>query len=238
MECAEVSEEGYFPVKVVVNGAGAAGISITKLLQAARVHYTNISICDSKGVLFPGKDLDNKYKEEIAKLTNPQGRQGGLGDVSVGADVFIGVSVANVVSPAMVSSMAPKAIIFGLANPVPEIMPEQAFDAGAAIVGTGRSDHPNQINNVLGFPGIFRGTCDVRASEINEEMKVAAAKAIAGLITEQELSVEYIIPKPFDRRVVPAVALAVAQAAVDSGVARAPKSQAELIAGLQKQGLF
>ncbi|HEX3045360.1 MAG TPA: malic enzyme-like NAD(P)-binding protein, partial [Bacillota bacterium] len=173
-------------VKIVVNGAGAAGISITRLLKAAGAEYTNIRICDSKGVLYPSKDPNNKYKEEIARLTNPQGQQGGLKDVMVGADVFIGVSVANVVTREMVQSMAPHPVIFGLANPVPEIMPDEAFQAGAAVVGTGRSDYPNQVNNVLGFPGIFRGTLDVRASEINEEMKVAAAQAIASLITDAE----------------------------------------------------
>ncbi len=225
-------------VKVVINGAGAAGISIAKLLNAAGVDYLNIKICDSKGLLYPGKDSKNKYKEEIACLTNPKGVKGSLPDVMDGADVFIGVSAANVVSKEMVKSMAPKAIIFGLANPVPEIMPEDAIAAGAVVVGTGRSDFKNQVNNVLGFPGIFRGTLDVRASEINEQMKVAAAQAIASLISNQELSNEYVIPQPFDRRVVPAVALAVAQAAMDTGVAREPKTVEELKAGFIKRGLI
>lgn len=225
-------------VKVVINGAGAAGISIAKLLEAAGVNFRNIRICDSKGVLYPGIDPKNKYKEEIALLTNPEGEKGTLKDVMVGADIFIGVSVANVVTKEMVASMAPNAIVFALANPVPEIMPEDALAAGAAVVGTGRSDFPNQVNNVLGFPGIFRGALDVRASEINERMKVAAAQAIANLITDSELSPEYVIPKPFDRRVVPAVALAVAQAAIESGVAREPKTIAELTQGLKKRGLI
>jgi malate dehydrogenase (oxaloacetate-decarboxylating) len=234
----KVVKKDISQVKVVVNGAGAAGISIAKLLKASGVQCTNISICDRSGLLFPGINPDNKYMEEMAQITNPQGRKGSLADVMVGADVFIGVSAANIVTPEMVKAMAPKAIIFGMANPIPEIMPELAFTAGAAIVGTGRSDYPNQINNVLGFPGIFRGTLDVRASEISEEMKVAASKAIANLITDQELSAEYIIPKPFDRRVVPAVALAVAQAAINSGVARTPITERELKEGLKKRGLL
>lgn len=225
-------------VKIVINGAGAAGISIAKLLKAAGVNFTNISICDSKGLLYPGKDPGNRYKEEIACLTNPQGRKGDLATAMAGADVFIGVSAAGVVKPEMVKSMAPRPVIFGLANPVPEIMPDQALAAGAAVVGTGRSDFPNQVNNVLGFPGIFRGTLDVRAKEINEEMKVAAAKAIAGLITDQERSAEYIIPRPFDRRVVPAVALAVAKAAIATGVAREPKTEVQLQAGFEERGLL
>jgi malate dehydrogenase (oxaloacetate-decarboxylating) len=225
-------------VKLVINGAGAAGISIVKLLKAAGVNYTNIKICDSKGLLYPGKDPGNKYKEEVAKLTNPQGQQGRLADVMAGADVFIGVSVANVVTKEMVQSMAAKPVIFGLANPVPEVMPEEALEAGATVIGTGRSDYPNQVNNVLGFPGIFRGTLDVRARVINQEMKVAAAYAIAGLVAESELSTEYIIPKPFDRRVVPQVALAVAKAAMETNVARTPKPEQELIGELKKRNLY
>lgn len=224
-------------VKVVVNGAGAAGISIVKLLKAAGANYANIKICDSKGLLFPGKDPGNKYKEEAAMLTNPEGQTGKLADVMAGTDVFIGVSVANVVTKEMVASMAKNPIIFGLANPVPEIMPEEAIQAGAAVVGTGRSDYPNQVNNVLGFPGIFRGTLDVRARVINQEMKVAAAYAIASLVTDKELSAEYVIPQPFDRRVVPRVALAVAKAAMETGVAREPKTEQELMEGFKKRGL-
>ncbi|MCL6588515.1 MAG: NAD-dependent malic enzyme [Firmicutes bacterium] len=225
-------------VRIVINGAGAAGISIAKLLNAAGAEYFNISICDSKGLLYPGKDPDNKYKEEIARLANPQGQKGSLKDVMAGADVFIGVSVANVVTPEMVRSMAPNPVIFALANPVPEILPEEALQSGAAVVGTGRSDYPNQVNNVLGFPGIFRGALDVRASVINQEMKVAAAQAIAGLIADNERNAGYVIPKPFDRRVVPQVALAVAQAAMKTGAARAPKTEAELMAGFKKRGLL
>jgi malate dehydrogenase (oxaloacetate-decarboxylating) len=220
------------------SGAGAACISIQNLINAAGAEYTNIRICDSKGLLYPGKDPNNKYKEEIARLTNPQGQKGVLKDVMAGADVFIGVSVANVVTQEMVQSMGASPVIFGLANPVPEIMPGDAFLAGAAVVGTGRSDFPNQVNNVLGFPGIFRGALDVRASVINEEMKVAAAQAIASLITDAERNAEYVIPKPFDRRVVPQVALAVAQAAMKTGVARCPQTEAELIAGFKNRGLL
>ncbi len=233
----KVVKKDIAQVKVVVNGAGAAGISIVKLLKAAGVNYTNIKICDSKGLLYPGKDPGNKYKEEIAGLTNPGGQTGGLTGVMVGADVFIGVSVANVVTREMVRSMAARPVIFGLANPIPEIMPEEALESGAAVIGTGRSDYPNQVNNVLGFPGIFRGTLDVRASVINQEMKVAAAYAIANLITENDVNAEYVIPRPFDRRVVPQVALAVAKAAMETGVARAPKSEGELLDGFKKRGL-
>jgi malate dehydrogenase (oxaloacetate-decarboxylating) len=234
----KVVKKDISQVKVVINGAGAAGISITKLLQAAGVRIVNIRICDSKGALYPGKDPNNQYKEEVARLTNPGGQHQTLAEVMAGADVFIGVSVANVVTPKMVKSMAARPIIFGLANPVPEIMPDEALAAGAAVIGTGRSDYPNQINNVLGFPGIFRGALDVRATEINEPMKVAAAYAIAGLVTEEELAAEYVIPKPFDKRVVPAVALAVAEAAINSGVAREPKTTDQLREGLAKRGLL
>ena len=234
----KVVQKQISQVKVVVNGAGAAGISIAKLLKAAGVEYHNIRICDSKGILFPGKDPGNRFKEAIARLTNPQGIQGNLAVALRGADVFIGVSVANVVTAEMVHSMAPQPVIFGLANPVPEIMPEEALAAGAMVVGTGRSDYPNQINNVLGFPGIFRGTLDVRATEINEAMKVAAAGAIASLVTDTELNANYVIPQPFDKRVVPAVATAVAVAAMESGVARVRLSREELIQGLQSRGLL
>jgi malate dehydrogenase (oxaloacetate-decarboxylating) len=225
-------------VKVIVNGAGAAGISIAKLLLACGVQAANLGVCDRKGLLYPGIDPGNKHMESMAKLINPQGRKGSLADVLAGADAFIGVSAANTVTAEMVKSMASKAVIFAMANPAPEIMPEPALAAGAAVVGTGRSDYPNQVNNVLGFPGIFRGTLDVRASEINEAMKVAAMKAIAGMVAESELATDYIIPKPFDRRVVPAVALAVAKAAMESGAARVPKTEQELITGLKKRGLL
>ncbi len=225
-------------IRMVMNGAGAAGISIAKLLIACGLLPENLSICDKNGLLYPGSNPDNSYMEKMAGLTNPQGRKGTLADVLAGADAFIGVSAANIVSAEMVKTMAPGAVIFAMANPAPEVMPEIALGAGAAIVGTGRSDYPNQINNVLGFPGIFRGTLDVRAKEINEPMKVAAAKAMANIVATDELAVDYIIPKPFDRRVVPAVALAVAKAAMDSGVAGTPKTEKELIEGLKKRGLL
>jgi malate dehydrogenase (oxaloacetate-decarboxylating) len=225
-------------VKVVINGAGAAGLSVTRLLLSSGVKPLNVRVCDIEGVLYPGKSPDNPYHEEIARITNPEGERGNLADKLVGADVFIGVSAANIVSTAMIQSMAPNPIVFAMANPSPEIMPEDALAAGAAVVGTGRSDYANQVNNVLGFPGIFRGALDVRAAEINEPMKVAAAYAIAGLVAADELSACYVIPKPFDKRVVPAVALAVAQAAIDSGVAREPKTPAQLREGLVKRGLL
>lgn len=233
----KVVEKEIDRTKVVVSGGGAAGIAVSKMLINIGIIPTNIKICDKDGILYPGGTA-NPYQEEMALLTNPQGERGGLPDALVGADAFIGVSAPGIVSPEMVRSMASKAIIFGMANPVPEIMPEQALAAGAVVVGSGRSDMKNQINNLLGFPGIFRGTLDVRASEINEAMKLAAAQAVAGLITQAELSAEYVIPQPFDRRVVPAVALAVAQAAMDTGVAGEPKTFNELKAGLAKRGLL
>ena len=206
-------------ISIVINGAGAAGIAIAKIMLSAGVE--NIIICDRRGIIYQGRPEGmNRAKEEIAAVTNKENKMGSLADALVGADVFIGVSSANVVTAEMVKSMNKEAIIFALANPVPEIDPEVAKQAGARIVGTGRSDYPNQINNVLAFPGIFRGALDVRATDINEEMKLAAARALAGIIPDNELSEEYIIPKPFDPRVVPAVARAVAEAAVASGVAR------------------
>lgn len=223
--------------RIVINGAGAAGLSIAKLLHTAGADYINMKICDKQGLLYPGQNPHNPHMEAIAALTNPLGAKGNLADVLAGADVFIGVSVANLVTPEMVRSMAPRPIVFSLANPVPEIMPEAARAAGAAVVGTGRSDYPNQINNILGFPGIFRGALDVRASRIDESMQVAAARAIAGLITPSELALDYVIPKPFDRRVVPQVALAVAQAAIANGFAREPKTEDELLAGFAARGL-
>lgn len=226
-----------YRAKVVVSGGGAAGIAVSKMLINIGIIPTNIKICDKGGILYPG-GTTNPYQEKIAVLTNPQDERGSLADALVGADAFIGVSAPGIVSPKMVRSMAPKAIIFGMANPVPEIMPEEALAAGAGVVGSGRSDMKNQINNLLGFPGIFRGTLDVRASEINEAMKLAATQGVAGLITQAELSAEYVIPQPFDRRVVAAVALAVAQAAMDTGVAREPKTLKELKTGLSKRGLL
>ena len=211
--------------KIVINGAGAAGYSIAMLLWHAGAR--RIRVCDTKGILEPGHCAGNSYQEELARLTNPQGEQGDLQQALKGANVFIGVSVGNIVTREMVGSMAANPIIFSMANPVPEIMPEEALAAGAFVVGTGRSDYPNQINNLLGFPGIFRGALDVRARQITEGMKIAAAHAIAGLVEPKDLNREYIIPNPFDRRVVPAVACAVAKAAMEEGVAKVKLNIAE-----------
>jgi len=206
-------------VRIVMNGAGAAGIAVCKLLLGAGAG--EVTLCDRKGVIYAGRpDGMNAAKEEIAALTNPRGIKGSLADAVAGADVFIGVSSAGVLSREMVRSMNDRAIIFALANPDPEILPDDAKAAGAAVVATGRSDYPNQINNVLGFPGIFRGALDVRATDINEAMKIAAAEAIAGLIEDRDLRPDYVIPAPLDPRVAPAVAAAVARAAMESGVAR------------------
>ncbi|MCI1722942.1 MAG: NAD-dependent malic enzyme [Lachnospiraceae bacterium] len=205
-------------VKVVTSGAGAAAISITKLLLSAG--FKNIVMTDRHGAIYKGRDNLNWIKEEMANETNLDGEKGSLADVLKGADVFIGVSAPGLVTTEMVKTMNKDAIIFACANPTPEIFPDDAKAGGAAVISTGRSDFPNQINNVLAFPGVFRGTFDVRASEINEAMKMAAAKALAGLIPENELSAENIIPKAFDPKVGPTVAAAVAQAARDSGVAR------------------
>ena len=206
-------------VKIAVNGAGAAAIAITKLLLSAGAR--DVTLCDRTGTVYKGREKGmNWIKEEMAERTNPRNIQGGLADAMKGADVFIGVSAPGVVTQDMVRSMADGAIIFACANPTPEIFPDEAKAAGAAVVSTGRSDYPNQINNVLAFPGIFRGVFDVRASDINEEMKVAAAHALADLIGEDELSAEYISPAAFDPRVGPAVAKAVADAARRTGVAR------------------
>ncbi|MGN8809524.1 NAD(P)-dependent malic enzyme [Absicoccus porci] len=205
-------------VKVVTSGAGAAAISIVKLLLSAG--FKDIIMTDRRGAIYEGRDHLNWIKEEMAQVTNLEKKQGGLADVIQGADVFIGVSAPGLVSQDMVRSMNKDAIIFACANPTPEIFPDDAKAAGAAVISTGRSDFPNQINNVLAFPGVFRGAFDVRASDINEEMKMAAAQALANLIPDDELSTEYIIPKAFDPKVGPAVAKAVAQAARDSGVAR------------------
>ncbi|MBQ3317623.1 MAG: NAD-dependent malic enzyme [Spirochaetales bacterium] len=205
-------------VKVVTNGAGAAAVAIVKLLLSAG--FKNITMCDRKGAIYKGRDGLNWIKEEMAEVTNLERKSGKLADMLVGADVFIGVSAPGQVTKEMVKTMNKDAIIFACANPTPEIFPEEAKEGGARIVSTGRSDYPNQINNVLAFPGIFRGTFDVRASEINEEMKMAAAKALAELVPEDELSADYIIPKAFDPRVCPAVSKAVADAARRTGVAR------------------
>lgn len=205
-------------IKVVTSGAGAAGIAIIKLLIS--MGLKNVIMCDRTGAIYEGRDKLNPAKKEIARITNRSMEKGSLKDVICGADVFIGVSSPGTVTPEMVKSMAPGAILFPMANPTPEIMPDAALAAGAAVVGTGRSDFPNQINNVLAFPGIFRGAFDVRASEINDEMKLAAAYALADLVSPEELSPNYIIVPAFDPRVGPAVAKAVAEAAKKTGVAR------------------
>ncbi|RIW29701.1 NAD-dependent malic enzyme [Bacillus salacetis] len=206
-------------IKVVANGAGAAGIAIIKLLHNYGVR--DIVMCDTRGAIYEGRPNGmNDIKNEVAKFTNRDRKEGGLEDVIKDADVFIGVSVAGALTEEMVSSMKEDPIIFAMANPVPEIMPESAKAAGAKVVGTGRSDFPNQVNNVLAFPGIFRGALDVRATHINEKMKQAAVEAIAALVDEKDLDEDYVIPAPFDARVAPAVAAAVAQAAMETGVAR------------------
>lgn len=201
----------------VFNGAGAAGVAIAKLFTS--MGMGNIIMCDRKGIICDGDDL-KPAKQDIADFTNKNHLRGSLADAMKGADIFIGVSAPGVVTEDMIKTMAKDPIVLAMANPVPEIMPDLAKAAGAAVVGTGRSDFPNQINNVLAFPGIFRGALDVRASDINEEMKIAAARALASLVSDEELSADYIIPKPFDPRVGKTVAAAVAQAARDSGVAR------------------
>ncbi|HEE8684201.1 TPA: NAD-dependent malic enzyme [Staphylococcus aureus] len=206
-------------IKVVLNGAGAAGIAIVKLLYAYGVR--NMVMCDSRGAIFEGRSYGmNPTKDVVAKWTNKDKIEGSLEEVVKDADVFIGVSVANALSQDMVKSMADNPIIFAMANPNPEIIPDDAKAAGARVVGTGRSDYPNQINNVLAFPGIFRGALEVEATHINEEMKKAAVEAIADLIDSSELNEDYCIPRPFDKRVAPSVARNVAKAAMESGVAR------------------
>ncbi|MBQ9708764.1 MAG: NAD-dependent malic enzyme [Firmicutes bacterium] len=204
-------------IKVVTSGAGAAAVAIVKLLLSAGVK--NVVMCDRKGAIYEGREGLNWIKEEMAAVTNQDKVSGPLEEAIKGADVFIGVSAPGTVTKEMVASMNKDAIIFACANPTPEIFPDEAKAGGARVVATGRSDYPNQINNVLAFPGIFRGTFDVRATDINEEMKVAAAKALADLISDEDLTEDYIIPKAFDKRVGPAVAKAVAEAAVASGVA-------------------
>ena len=205
-------------VKVVTSGAGAAGIAIIKLLVS--LGLKRVIMCDRKGAIYEGREGLNAEKQEMAKICNLDKEKGSLEEVIKGADVFIGVSAPGAVTEEMVKSMAEKPILFPMANPVPEIMPDLAKKAGAAVVGTGRSDFPNQINNVLAFPGIFRGALDVRAKDINDEMKVAAAYAIAGLVDEKDLAEDYIIPNPFDKRVAKVVSEAVAKAARDTGVNR------------------
>jgi len=205
-------------IEVVINGSGAAGIAITRLLMAMGLR--KVILCDTKGAIYEGRDNLNPEKAEMARISNFEKKKGQLRDVIAGADVFIGVSAAGVLTKDMVKSMAKDPVIFAMANPTPEIMPDEAKEAGARVVGTGRSDFPNQINNVLAFPGIFRGALDVRARDINDEMKIAAAQAIAGLISDDELNPDYVIPAPFDPRVAKAVAKAVAEAAVRTGVNR------------------
>lgn len=219
MNAAKVVGKDFGSLKVVINGAGAASIAICRLLLSSGIK--NITLCDRTGIIYKGREKGmNPIKDEMALVTNLEGKQGTLADALAGADVFIGVSAPNTVTVDMVGSMAKDAIVFACANPTPEIFPDDAKAGGARVIATGRSDFPNQINNVLAFPGIFRGTFDVRASDINDEMKIAAANALAGLISDEELSEDYIIPKAFDPRVGKTVAAAVAEAARKSGVAR------------------
>ncbi len=228
-------------LKVVVNGVGAAGVSIIKLLL--KLGVKDIISCDSKGAIYKGRlDGMNSSKDEIAEITNKQGLKGSLNDVIEGRNVFIGVSVAGLLTKDMISKMDKNPIIFALANPEPEIMPEDAKEAGVNIIATGRSDYPNQVNNVLAFPGIFRGALDVRSTDINDEMKIAAAYAIAELVSEDELGYDFIIPKPFDLRIAPNVAKRVAEAAIKTNVARIivgpeeiEKSAAELIKAVKER---
>lgn len=205
-------------ISVVVNGSGAAGIAVTRLLMS--MGLKKVILCDRTGAIYEGRENLNAEKAEMAQISNLEKKKGSLKDVLVGADVFIGLSAPGMVTKEMVKSMSKDPIIFAMANPIPEIMPDEAKEAGARVIGTGRSDFANQINNVLAFPGIFRGALDVRASDINDEMKIAAAKAIASLISDEELNEEYVIPAPFDPRVGKVVADAVANAARETGVAR------------------
>ena len=206
-------------LRIVFNGAGAAGVAIAKLMMS--MGAKDVVMCDRTGIIYKGRPTGmNASKEEIAEITNKLGRKGTLAEALVGADLFVGVSSPGAVTPEMVKTMAKGAIVLPMANPTPEIMPDLALEAGAAVVGTGRSDFPNQINNVLAFPGIFRGALDCRATDINEEMKIAAAKAIASLVSDEELRPDYVIPAPFDERVAPTVAAAVKEAAIKTGVNR------------------
>ncbi|HDY69803.1 MAG TPA: NADP-dependent malic enzyme [Actinobacteria bacterium] len=226
-----VTERAIADLKVVINGAGAAGLAIARMLRDEGVE--DLILCDSGGVIGEHRRDLSQVKQEVAGWTNRGAREGGLAAAMEGANLFIGVSVKGAVSPQMVSSMEQRPIVLAMANPDPEILPDQARAAGAAVVATGRSDFPNQVNNVLGFPGIFRGALDVRAANINENMKAAAARALAGLVGD-ELSAENIIPRAFDLRVAPAVAGAVAAAAVESGVAREPRTAAEVAASTRE----
>lgn len=223
----KITGKKFSELTIVINGAGAAGIAIAKILL--NMGIKDLILCDKKGIIFKGrKEGMNWAKEEIAQLTNKENKKGLLTDALYGADIFIGVSAANILSDKMVKSMNDDPIIFAMANPVPEIDPDTAKKAGARIVGTGRSDYPNQINNVLAFPGVLRGALDVRATDINEKMKVVAAYALSEIIPDEELNEDYIIPKPFDPRVAPSVAKAVAKAAIESGVARIKVSPEEI----------
>lgn len=233
----KITEKKLKEIKVVASGAGAAGIAIIKLLHDFGVR--DIIMCDSKGAIYEGRTRGmNSVKAEVAKFTNLNREEGPLEKVIKGADVFIGVSVAGALTKEMVQTMNEDPIIFAMANPIPEIMPEEAKEAGAKVIGTGRSDYPNQVNNVLAFPGIFRGALDVRATHINEEMKKAAVRAIAGLISDEELHPDYVIPKPFDPRVAPAVAAAVAKAAMETGVARKKVDPEEIRIKTARQALI
>ncbi|MFJ8245788.1 NADP-dependent malic enzyme [Peribacillus asahii] len=224
-------------IKIVANGAGAAGIAIIKLLYSYGVR--DIIMCDTKGAIYEGRTIGmNDIKEQVALVTNRDKKRGSLEDVIKGADVFIGVSAAGALTKEMVESMNVDPIIFAMANPDPEILPADAKAAGAKVVGTGRSDFPNQVNNVLAFPGIFRGALDVRATHINEKMKVAAVHAIAGLVEDHELHSDYVIPRPFDERVAPEVAAAVAKAAMETGVARIKIDPEEVKAKTRKLALI
>lgn len=221
-------------VKIVVNGAGAAGMAITRLLQ--RMGAKDILLCDSTGAIFEGRAKGmNPYKDKIAAITNKNHQEGQLADVIKGADVFVGVSKAGLLTEEMVGTMNKDAIVMAMANPTPEILPDLAKKAGARVVCTGRSDFPNQVNNLLAFPGVFRGALDVRAKDINEEMKVAAAYAIASLIDEKDLKEDHVITDPFDARVAPAVASAVAKAAIESGVAQRKDITPDQVAEHTKQ---
>lgn len=218
-------------VKIVINGAGAAGVANLRLLR--KMGYKNIVVCDSKGIIYEGRpDGMNSAKERIAKISNPEKLKGSLDVALVGADIFIGVSVANILTKEHIDSMNDDPIIFALANPNPEITYENAIKWGVRVIGTGRSDYPNQVNNLLAFPGIFRGTLDVLASDINDEMKIAAVDAIASLVSEKELREDYVIPKALDERVAKSVAEAVAKAAIDSGVSKLYSNSVEKQVGV------
>ncbi|WP_294181555.1 NADP-dependent malic enzyme [uncultured Clostridium sp.] len=224
----KIVDKKFEDLKVVVNGAGAAGIAITKLIMS--MGTKNIILCDTKGAIYKGRTIGmNRYKNKMAEITNPDLEQGSLTDVLKGADLFIGVSAANCVTQEMVKSMNKDAVIMAMANPNPEILPELAVEAGAKVVCTGRSDFPNQVNNVLAFPGIFRGALDVRATEINDEMKMAAAYAIADCVSEKQLKPEYVIPDAFDPQVAQKVAYYVAKSAIDTGVAKREDVTPEMV---------